>query len=80
MPRYVPKTYNNRRALRIIIGVVIAIALSAVVVFLALFFILSRYVVDGQLDIPWLQDTTPAIISPEPSPTIPTPGTDDRDD
>ena len=54
MPRYVPKTYNNRRGLRIILGTIIAIALSAVILFLILFFSLQNYVVDGQLEIPWL--------------------------
>ena len=54
MPRYVPKTYNNRRGLRIFLGTVITIALSAVILFLILFFSLQNYVVDGQLEIPWL--------------------------
>jgi len=58
MARYVPKTYNNRRGLRIIIGVVTAIALSVVILFLILFLILQGYVVDGQLEIPWLLDET----------------------
>jgi len=55
MPRYVPKTYNNRRGLRIFLGTVITIALSAVILFLIIFFLLqSNYVVDGQLELPWL--------------------------
>jgi len=58
MARYVPKTYNNRRGLRIIIGVVTAIALSVVILFLILFLILQGYVVDGQLEIPWLLNET----------------------
>ena len=70
MPRYVPKTYNNRRFLRVILGTVITIALSVVILFLILFFYFSRYVEDGQLEIPWLiEDTTPAAT---PSPTPPT--------
>ena len=60
MPRYVPKTYNNRRVLRIILGAIIIFALSAVILFLILFFILDRYVVDGQLVLPWL-DEQPAV-------------------
>ena len=61
MPRYVPKTYNNKRVLRVIIGTVITLALSVVILFLILFFIFDRYVVDGQLEIPWLlEETTPA--------------------
>ena len=54
MPRYVPKTYNNRRVLRIILGTVITIALSTVILFLILFFIFSRYVGEGgRLILPW---------------------------
>jgi len=58
MARYVPKTYNNRRGLRLIIGAVTTIALSVVILFLILFLIFQRYVVDGQLEIPWLFDET----------------------
>jgi hypothetical protein len=67
MHRYVPKTYNNRRALRIILGTITTIALSAVILFLMLFFILQRYEVDGRLEIPWLTDTptTVTTIPPE---------------
>jgi len=61
MPRrYVPKTYNNRRLLRLIIGMGITFALSIVILFLSLFFIFSRYVVDGQIILPWLIDEMPA--------------------
>jgi flagellar basal body-associated protein FliL len=71
MPRYVPKTYNNRRGMRIFIGVVITIVLSVVILFLILFFIFREYVVEGQLDIPWLTDeATPTEPSEEP-PTEP---------
>ena len=52
--RYVPKTYNNRRLLRIIIGTVVSAALTAVILFLLLFFVLENYYVDGRLEIPWL--------------------------
>ena len=54
--RYVAKTYNNRRALRIFLGVIVFVALSAVVIFLLLFFVLENYFVDGQLIIPWMAD------------------------
>ena len=54
--RYVAKTYNNRRALRIILGTVIFVALAAVIVFLLLFFLLENYFVDGRLEIPWLNN------------------------
>jgi len=58
--RYVPKTYNNRRLLRIIIGTVTSVALAAVILFLLLFFVLSNFVNEvGVLEIPWLIDVTP---------------------
>jgi len=53
MSRYVPNTYNNRRVLRVILGTVITLALSTVILFLILFFIFQRYVVRGQLILPW---------------------------
>ena len=56
MARYVPKTYNNRRGLRIIVGVFATLALSVVIVFFILFFYLQGYVVDGQLVHPLLDD------------------------
>jgi uncharacterized protein HemY len=70
MPRYVPKTYNNRRILRIIIGTVITVALSVVILFLILFFVFRSYVVDGQLEMPWSwwEDSVPAVtVEPAPS-------------
>ena len=70
--RYVPNTYNNRRFLRIIIGAVITIALSFVILFLILFFIFQSYVVDGQLEIPWLTgDTVVPQETPDPQETSP---------
>ena len=63
--RYVPKTYNNRRALRIILGTISTIALSTVILFLILFFVLSRYVGDdGQLVVPGLIDEPAATTRP----------------
>ena len=56
--RYVPKTYNNRRLLRIITGSVVTVAVLAVVLFLLLFFIFEGYYIDGRLEIPWLPDDT----------------------
>ena len=56
--RYVPKTYKNRRGLRIIFWTVISVAVAAVVVFLLLFFVLESYWVDGQWDLPWLRALT----------------------
>ena len=57
--RYVPKTYNNRRLLRIIFGTVVTVALAAVITFLLLFFVLEEnYWNDGKLEIPWLMDDT----------------------
>ena len=56
--RYVPKTYKNRRALRIFLGVVVTVAVAAVVLFLLLFFILKSYWVDGHWELPWLANST----------------------
>ena len=52
--RYVPRTYNNRRLIRLIIGTVTSVALAAVILFLLLFFGLKQYEHDGKLEIPWL--------------------------
>ena len=76
MARYVPKTYNNRRGLRIIIGAITAIALSVVILFLILFLILQGYVVDGRLEIPWLLDetaTAPPPVTDTAQPATPPP-------
>ena len=54
--RYVPKTYNNRRALRIILWVIVSVAVAAVVIFLLLFFVLKDYWVNGQWNLPWLRN------------------------
>ena len=56
MGRYVPKTYNNRRVLRFILGTIIFLVLAAVVSFLLLFFVLENYFIDGRLDIPLLME------------------------
>jgi len=56
--RYVPKTYNNHRALRVIFGTIVTVVLAAVILFLLLFFGLRRYEVDGRLEIPWLTGET----------------------
>ena len=52
--RYVARTYNNRRLLRIVLGTIVCVALAAVISFLLLFFVLERYWEDGRLEIPWL--------------------------
>jgi len=64
MARYVPKTYNNRRGLRIILGVFATLALAVVIIFFILFFYLQNYVVDGQLVHPLLDDwdNLPAVV------------------
>lgn len=61
MPRrYVANTYNNKRTLRILLGVIVGVLVSIVATFLILFFVLERYIVytgDGVvLEIPWLMD------------------------
>jgi len=50
--RYVPKTYNNRRLLRVIIGLILSIVIAAVVIFVLLFIILENYWIDGQWAFP----------------------------
>ena len=63
MGRYVPKTYNNRRVLRIILRLIITVTLTAVILFILLFFGLRQYEVhteDGiRLEIPFLMDNPP---------------------
>jgi hypothetical protein len=59
--RYVPKTYYNRRLLRVILGTIVSVALAIVIMFVLLFFVLEEYYEDGRLQIPWLtSDTVPA--------------------
>lgn len=70
--RYVPKTYNNRRFLRIITGAIITLVLSVIIIFLVLFFYLQAFVVDGQLQIPLLSEETstpptPPTVTQEPA-------------
>lgn len=64
MARYVPKTYRNHRAARIVLTTVLTLVLSCVILAVALFFGLKKYVVytqDGlRLDIPWLEDDNEA--------------------
>jgi len=64
MHRYVPKTYNNRRLLRIILATITTVALAVVILFLLLFFILEQYWDrdNGRLDVPWLAVET---VSPD---------------
>ncbi|MCL2227469.1 MAG: hypothetical protein FWB97_07570 [Oscillospiraceae bacterium] len=54
--RYVPKTYNNRRLLRIVLGTAVSFLVVVVVLFLLLFFLLEGYFEDGRLIVPWLTD------------------------
>ena len=62
MARYVPKTYNNRRILRMLLRTIMSVALVAAILFVALFFWLKekyvRYYPDGtiRLEIPFLMD------------------------
>ena len=66
MSRYVPKTYNNRRLLRIIIISLITLALSAVTLFLILFFVFQTYFEDGELHVPWLVEEE-VVMTPTPT-------------
>ena len=62
MARYVPKTYNNRRFLRMLIRVAISVSLASAILFVSLFFWLKdkygRHYPDGtfRLEIPFLLD------------------------
>ena len=60
MGRYVPKTYNNRRILRIIVRTIISVFFAAIILFILLFFGLRQYeeyTADGvRLEIPFLMD------------------------
>jgi len=66
MARYVPKTYNNKRLLRIVLTTITVGAISIVVLFLVLFFVLSGYVVDGRLELPWLDESSDTAVIPSP--------------
>lgn len=61
MGRYVPNTYKNRSAARVIAKLLILLVILVVVFTVALFFGLRRYIVytnDGlELQIPWLEET-----------------------
>lgn len=64
MSRYVPKTYNNRRLLRIVIGAIAATALSVLLLFILLFFGLQVFIVEVEygpptLEIPFLMENPP---------------------
>ena len=58
MKSYVPKTYNNRRLLRIIFRSVVFALLTILIVFIVLFFGLRSYFDNdtGSLEIPWLME------------------------
>jgi len=61
MRRYVPKTYNNRRLLRIIFRSVVIALCTVLIVFIVLFFGFYSYFLTGEdgtgsMEIPWLTD------------------------
>ena len=62
MRRYVPKTYYNRRVIRMILKIILSVALAAAILFITLFFWLKdKYMQinpDGtiKLEIPLLMD------------------------
>ena len=65
MARYVPRTYNNRRVLRIIIGIILSSAIALILLFVSLFFGLQQHVVSTPegpvLEIPFLMDDPPPV-------------------
>ena len=64
MARYVPNTYKNRRAARVVVKLLVGLVIAVVVLTIALFFGLRRYIVytpEGlKLEVPWLEETAPA--------------------
>jgi len=67
LARYVPNTYKNRRAARVVTRLLIALIITVVVFAIALFFGLRRYIVYTQeglkLEIPWLEETPPSAVT-----------------
>jgi hypothetical protein len=59
MARYVPRTYKNGRAGRIILTVILSVIIAFVILTVTLFFGMRKYIVytdDGlHLEIPWLE-------------------------
>ena len=61
MRRYVPKTYYNRRFLRMIIRSVVSVVVAVFLIFIILFFVIGNSITETEdgswsLDIPWLVD------------------------
>ena len=61
MKSYVPKTYNNRRLLRMIFRSVVIVLCTVLILFIVLFFGFYRYFLTGEdgtgsLEIPWLTE------------------------
>jgi multidrug resistance efflux pump len=61
LARYVPNTYRNHRAIRIVLVVALCLVIAVIILTVALFFSLRRHIVytdDGQvrLDIPLLRE------------------------
>jgi hypothetical protein len=59
MARYVPHTYKNGRAGRVILTVIVSVIIAFVILTISLFFGLQKYIVytpDGlRLEIPWME-------------------------
>ncbi|MDR1065273.1 MAG: hypothetical protein LBL25_02790 [Oscillospiraceae bacterium] len=60
MARYVPRTYKNHRAARLLARALAILLIAAVALAIAMFFSLRQYIVytpDGlRLEIPWLEE------------------------
>ena len=74
MSRYVPNTYKNNRAARVIAKLLIGLVIVVVVFTIALFFGLRRYIVytpEGlRLDVPWLEEPVATIEPEQASPIV----------
>jgi len=67
MAKNIPRTYRNKRPLKIILTALLSLVIVFVVLTVVLFFGLMKYYdkTSGQLDIPWLTQETAG--SPDPS-------------
>ena len=63
MGRYVPRTYYNRRFLRIIVRTIFTVFVALIALFIILFFALQNYRQNNEdgtvrIEIPWLTEET----------------------
>ena len=75
MAKNIPRTYRNRRPLKIILTVLLSLIAAFVILIVSLFFGFRKYIVytqDGlRLDIPWLTEESVNPSAGDPSQTPP---------